>query len=63
MEEAMKKKDKDNAELRKQIDIKNEMLERLRKELAELSLIMNNDKFKSLRTVEVEFLFNAVYTL
>ncbi len=59
----MKKKDKDNAELRKQIDIKNEMLERLRKELAELSLIMNNDKFKSLRTVEVEFLFNAVYTL
>lgn len=35
------------------MDVKNEMLEKLRVEVAELSLVLNNDKFKSLRQVEV----------
>ena len=50
----MKKKDKENMELKRSIEVKNEMLDKLRTEVAELSLMINNDKFKSVRTVEAE---------
>lgn len=49
----MKKKDKELYDFKKQVEIKNEMLDKLRQEVAELSIIINNDKFKSIRTIEV----------
>lgn len=48
----MKKKDKDHQDLKKQMDVKNEMLNKLRTEVAELSLLINNDKFKSIKLME-----------
>lgn len=50
----MKKKDKDHQDLKKQMDVKNEMLNKLRTEVAELSLLINNDKFKSIKLMEVQ---------
>lgn len=51
-EDNLKKRDKDNNDLKKQIEVKNEMLNKLRTENAELSLIVNNDKFKSVKQLE-----------
>lgn len=39
--------------MKKMLDVKNEMLDKLRMEVAELSLVLNNDKYKSIRTIEV----------
>jgi len=34
------------------IEVKNDTLEKLRNELQDLGLLINNDKFKSLRVIE-----------
>lgn len=39
--------------MKRMLEVKNEMLEKLRVEVAELSLVLNNDKSKSIRTIEV----------
>jgi len=39
--------------MRRTLEVKNEMLEKLRVEVAELSLLLNADKNKSIRTIEV----------
>lgn len=42
--------------MKKMLEVKNEMLDKLRVEVAELSLVLNNDKYKSIRTIEVNIL-------
>ncbi|EAR82551.3 hypothetical protein TTHERM_01108530 (macronuclear) [Tetrahymena thermophila SB210] len=54
LQELCKKHQKDNVDMKKLIDVKNEMLDKLRMEVAELSLVLNNDKYKSIRTIEGE---------
>ena len=51
----MKKKEKENVDMKKTLDVKNEMLDKIRTEYAELSLLLNNDKYKNIRNVEVIF--------
>lgn len=51
--ELHKKQAKESLDMKKIIDVKNEMLDKLRGEVAELSLVLNSDKNKSLRSVEV----------
>lgn len=41
--------------MKKMVETKNEMLEKLRKEITELSLILNNEKFKSIRMIECDY--------
>jgi hypothetical protein len=54
MDDKMKQKDKEILEQKKLIEVKNETLEKLRNELQDLGLLINNDKFKSLRVIEGE---------
>ena len=54
LEEQFKKKEKENDELLKQIEVKNKALEKLRNEVTELSMVINSDKFKSIRSLESE---------
>ena len=59
MNETIKKMDKENFELKKNCDVKNETLEKLRREIADLSKILNTDKFKSIKSIEND-LFKAL---
>ncbi|KAL4453533.1 hypothetical protein ABPG73_020495 [Tetrahymena malaccensis] len=54
LQELCKKHQKDNIDMKKMLEVKNEMLDKLRMEVAELSLVLNNDKYKSIRTIEGE---------
>ena len=49
-----KVRDKELRDLRKCLDVKSEALEKSRKEFNELSLVLNNVKFKSLKALEKE---------
>ncbi|KAM3133990.1 hypothetical protein pb186bvf_013956 [Paramecium bursaria] len=53
-QETIKKQEKDLQELQKQFDVKNEMLNRLRHENAEMAILINQEKFKSLRQMDNE---------
>ena len=43
---------KENSELKKNCEVKSEALEKLRKEISELSKVLNTDKFKSIKNIE-----------
>lgn len=54
LSETIKKTEKENHEHKKSITSKDTALEKLRKENDELWAVVNTDKYKSVRTVEVE---------
>ena len=51
-EEKVKSKDKEILDQKRLIEVKNDTLEKLRNELQDLGLLINNDKFKSLRVID-----------
>ncbi|CAD8058472.1 unnamed protein product [Paramecium sonneborni] len=53
-QETIKKYEKDTGELVKLLEVKNEMLNKLRNENAEMAIIINQDKFKSVRQLDQE---------
>ena len=54
MTETLKKSEKERLEIRKTLEGKENALEKLRKEKDELWAIVNTDKYKNVRTVELE---------
>ncbi|CAK67408.1 unnamed protein product (macronuclear) [Paramecium tetraurelia] len=53
-QDTIKKYEKDSSELVKLLEVKNEMLNKLRNENAEMAIIINQDKFKSVRQLDQE---------
>ena len=53
MNDKLKKSEKCVQEQAKQIDIKNQNLEKLRNELHSIGTLINNEKFKSIKSLEV----------
>ena len=51
-EEKVKSKDKEILDQKRLIEVKNDTLEKLRNEIQDLGLLINNDKFKSLSVIE-----------
>ena len=51
-EEKVKSKDKEILDQKRLIEVKNDTLEKLRNEIQDLGLLINNDKFKSFRVIE-----------
>ena len=49
-----KKLEKENCELKKNCEVKSESLEKLRKEITDLSKILNTDRFKSIKMIEMD---------
>ena len=53
MNENTKKSEKEKAELRKSLQVKTEMAEKLKKENNDLSVMLTKDQFKTIRLMEV----------
>ncbi|CAK82132.1 unnamed protein product (macronuclear) [Paramecium tetraurelia] len=53
-QETIKKYEKETGEVVKLLEVKNEMLNKLRNENAEMAIIINQDKFKSVRQLDLE---------
>ncbi len=51
--ENIKKVERENVELRKALDLKSDLLEKYKEENTEMSAVINSDKFKSIKTIEV----------
>jgi chromosome segregation ATPase len=54
LQDSLKKTEKDRYDTKKTLESKENALEKLRKERDELSAIVNTDKYKNLRTAEIE---------
>ena len=50
----MKKSEKERLEIKKTLEAKENALEKLRKDKDELWVIVNTDKYKNVRTIEIE---------
>lgn len=49
----MKKSEKDKTELKKSLQTKSDLMDKLKKENSDMSVILNKDQFKAVRTIEV----------
>ena len=56
LNENLKKSDKENTDLNRSLEVKSEMLEKYRVEVAEMGLMINENKFKSLRVLDVNII-------
>ena len=53
MSENTKKNEKEKMELKKHLQTKTDLVEKLKKEVSEMSGVINQDQFKTVRTIEV----------
>ncbi len=53
LSENSKKSEKEKLELKKNLQTKTDMVEKLKKEVSEMTGIINKDQFKTVRTIEV----------
>ena len=54
MSENSKKNEKEKMELKKHLQTKTDLVEKLKKEVSEMSGVINQDQFKTVRTIEVK---------